>query len=82
MTDQPPEVRTICVLCKHHYVRREGRLYQPRWYDYECHHPECERPKTLDPVTGAPIYAGGGERFPCCRDVNNGDCALFEYSDA
>lgn len=68
---------TICAQCKHHYLKDKP----PRWHDWECHHPDVEREKVLDVVTGRMEYAHH-DQWPNCRDVNKGDCELFQISVA
>lgn len=74
---------TICVKCKHH----NGAQPQEAWYNHKCLHPLEKRPIEVDPVTGIQVYAVKNslglvsitdESSPYCRDINQGNCPMFE----
>ncbi len=75
--------KTLCVNCKHH----AGCDGDGQWYDHHCHHPDKTRPKEQCPVTGKILFAAKNDlgqivlvrdEHPYCRDINNGNCPLFE----
>ena len=83
---------TICVKCKHH--KRMGRRDIDVWYTHYCGHPELQRAKVTDPVTGRLGYGikndlgrcmvgvDRGDRYPNCRDINpRGECELYEGTE-
>ena len=75
--------KTICVNCRHH----SGALPTRPWHEHRCLHPELERQKEQDPVTGMWVYSDKNdlgrivlveEKHPDCRDINHGNCQYFE----
>lgn len=80
------ECKTICVNCRHHYLKPDSRGIDV-WYLHFCHHPEVSRPREQDPVTGKWGYADkndlgkvsiGNDQFPHCNEINHGNCELYE----
>lgn len=66
---------TICAECRH--LIREGS--GAHWGDYVCG--AITRARGVDLVTGQETWLEGGfpaQEHPYCRNVNNGDCKLFE----
>jgi len=75
--------KTICAKCKHCEIQGEGN----GWYNYLCAHPEFARIPEQDPVTGKSGFAEKNDlgrivftenKFPYCREINHGNCELFE----
>lgn len=75
--------KTICVECVHH----SGSDASKNYWNHLCCHPNFERIAEQDPVTGNIGFVGkndlGGtyftqDRFPHCREINNGNCDYFE----
>lgn len=82
-TPEPP--KTICGDCRHFLNREPTGPRSDVWYNHMCS--ASPRPDAIDPVTGKHGYAGkndlGGafvtdERYMFCRDVNTGNCSLFD----
>ncbi len=82
------EPKTICANCKHHR-NDTSQMNHEIWYSWFCAHPELEREKGIDPVTGRETYFGKNDldrvyctdqKYPYCRDHNHGNCPLHERS--
>lgn len=71
--------KTLCVNCEHHIFL--GCDSDPsRWYYHYCGaHP---RKLKTDPVSGVVGYEKYGDitvqKYPHCRDINNGNCKYFK----
>ena len=73
MSEQEPKV-TICAECQHFISIEDG----PRtgvWYNLFCG--AIEQKPVLNVVTGK-RETPNDNGHPCCREVNNGNCKLFE----
>jgi len=83
------EMPTICVNCKHHHEKPDPRNINI-WYSHICQHPEVKRQEEQNPVTGEIGYAAKNdlgtvyitdESHPYCRDINHGNCPLYEQKE-
>ncbi len=72
--------QTVCINCRHH----EGK---GTWYNHICKHEEGVRQQEQNPVTGEIEFSMKNdlgrsvfveEEYPYCRDVNHGNCPLYE----
>lgn len=83
----------ICVNCKYVSNSHGGSRRGPdrkTWFYWYCKHPDLERPKVIDPVTGNEVYAATNDfgrmcptdgKHPHCRDINtDGQCQYYEVS--
>lgn len=79
----PRAPNTICIDCRHH----NGAKTKDAWHAHLCLHPDHALPEVIDPVTGVIRFEAKNElgktiyvdnSCPPCRDVNNGNCPLFE----
>jgi len=80
----------VCVGCKHYRHMVQNEAATEAWYNHKCAHPDVENMKCIDPVTGEEgwalkndlgrtcIMTDDANRYPYCRDVNDGTCAMFE----
>ena len=77
--------QTICTNCKHHIFTASNTADHSIWYNHICG--ASPLPKTIDPVTGKEGYVTtnslgeniiGNRKFEYCRDINNGNCHLYE----
>jgi hypothetical protein len=77
---------TICVNCHWHKNTYSNRAAINVWYNHICMHPDVERPKTIDPVTGLEVFMFQndlgktvltGEPNPACKNINEGNCSLY-----
>ena len=64
---------TICANCKYYFKTNEGIM----WYDQFCGNYLVERKKNINPVTGYEEYEHGGQQYPYARDINKGDCEMW-----
>ena len=69
--------RTVCVNCQHFRNLSKG-FNAHVWYNHFC--AASAAPSWIDPVTGERVTANG-YRYKHCRDVNTGDCPLYEAKD-
>lgn len=76
---------TICAECKHVLRIIRNQACPTSWYNYQC--AAAPRPPAIDPVTGEHGWATrndlgrdtvSDQKFNYCRDVNTGQCSLFE----
>ena len=65
---------TICWDCKYHHNDEPTGPRSEIWYNQKCLHPSKETPAYLDVVTGLTVPVA----HAYCRDVNDGNCPLFE----
>lgn len=61
--------KTICVKCEHHRIFDLPN--SSVWWAHRCK--AKPQPAAIDPVTGKRQKPG----LPYCRDINDGDCALY-----
>jgi hypothetical protein len=73
---------TVCAECRWCTQKRGSDAH---WSDWQCRHPEVQRPSATDPVTGETKFIETvsccclvDSASPPCRDINKGDCLLFE----
>ena len=80
MSDNPAIPKTLCVKCKHFLGQIDAA-----WYDQRCE--ASPNPIAIDPVTGRELpysmndlgrVSFGASTHMACRDVNTGECGLFE----
>lgn len=76
---------TFCKTCKHHIAAEQNTVRADIWYNHFC--AASPRVSVTDPVTGKGGYSETNDlgravitdnKYRYCRDVNNGDCQLFE----
>lgn len=71
---------TICKECKHHIHDTQNEMAPEVWYNHFCG--ASPLPMALDAVTGKLGYSTGRyvqeHPYKYCRDVNKGNCSLFE----
>lgn len=85
VVDRKPAI-TVCANCKYFVCEGKRKI----WYNSYCHHPKWEKVIEIqDPVSGMWEYEVENEYghkvrretpYPYCRDLNEGDCDLYEES--
>lgn len=71
----PKQPKTVCYNCRNFFNAEPIGSHSDIWYNHYCL--ASPKPRKIDPVTGKERNAAY-DRYRYCRDVNTGNCKLYE----